>query len=414
MADPHQPQQEPKREEGFSLFRPKEWPLFIWNKFSRAPLIRRLRLGRVKIGGRPHPIEEDIRDVWLTKNGLLFNGPLETIEKSCDSQSSLIGFSDSNKDALILGNPQGVVPLYKSLGPYADIDRIESEKHWFQFGTGVEEEDVSFELPDEREWKKYKWVPEEVRKLRSNPSEPWKKYRVKKYKINPGIVFHEGKQGLREELYGFGFHKIRKLAPTVKKFVNSVVLEDLRRARLPVEIRTKMTHVVGAFEELFEEVGRIEEGTYKKLADLKFQVETYDQLWDKMVKDHTPERKDIIMRFPHSYIIIKTYLNEQLKNVPTKRVDDNGEVVEEATEEIKVVYFDRSKNPFETELREVEAVISNLGGDARIRREAENKLIRIRLIPGEIIEKNNEIKPLMLGELRGQFKNSVVEHLYYR
>ena len=416
MAEPQQNQQEQKSK--FSLFNPGEWGGLIWDRFVRLPLLERLRIGRIKVGGRPHPIEEELRKVWLTKNKTLFDGPLETIEKTWDSQGTLIGFSE-NKEALILGNPDGIVPLYKSMGPYVDLDRIESEKHWFQFGTGIEEEEVPFEFPDEKVWKEWGWGLDDehkqnVEKLRFDPSQPWKRYRAKKFKLNPGVVFHEGKQELKEQVYSFGYHKWRKLAPALNTYTSTVVIEDLRRSGLNVFLRTKMSEVLKSLEQLFQAISKIEEGNYKKLSNLKFQIQTYEQLWKKMIEDHTPERKDIIMRFEHSYMIIKIYINEKLEKIKMKKIDEDGEEVEEIIDEVKLVYFDNEKNEFNREFNEIIENIRRMGGEAGIRAQTEQKLNRIRQIRNEITNLNQQIKPLMSTALKQQFKDSLIKNFQHQ
>ena len=129
----NQAQQEDKK---FSILHPGEWPLFVSNWVKRLPGIRRYRIGRIRIGERKHPIEKELRALWLTLNDSMFSGPLETIETMWDKESTLLG-SDAKSN--FLGNPNGIVALYKKLGAYADKYRVENERYWFQFGTGSEE-----------------------------------------------------------------------------------------------------------------------------------------------------------------------------------------------------------------------------------------------------------------------------------
>ena len=415
MADPTQNQQA-QQEEKFSLFKIQDWPGLIWNRFWRLPGIKRFRVGRAKVGGRPHPIEEELRATWISKNDFLFNGPLETIEKAWDSESFLVGFNDQNKDALILGNPNGIVPLYMKLGPYSDIDRIETEKHWFQFGTGFEEDDVPYELPNENEQKEYAWVPDNVNSLKNDTSEPWKKYMVKKYKLNKGEVFHEGKQEYKEELYSFGFHKLRQLGPALHNYFSGVIHEDLRRQQVSVEFRTKFEHVNTEFEKLFQAVAKIEEDTYNKLSDFTSLVEeSYGKLWESITADCIPEKKDIIMRFEHTYRIVKIYHYEKLEKVKVKRVDDNGQIIEEEIDEVKLVYSDPNKNTYKREFDEIEAKIRRLGGDSVLRTKADQYLTRIngidnyvRLLKLRAIKEN--FKKYLLTELYGQFETTVKDN----
>ena len=98
MADPPQQGAQGEKEEGFSLFKPSEWPGFVWNWFWRLPYIERAGVGRSKIGKRKHPIEKDLRKVWLPKNDDLFAGPLEIVEQTWGKEGHLVGFGDKDKD----------------------------------------------------------------------------------------------------------------------------------------------------------------------------------------------------------------------------------------------------------------------------------------------------------------------------
>ena len=110
MAEPQQ--EGTKEEKGFSLFNPSEWPGFIWNWFWRLPYIERAGVGTAKVGKRKHPIEKELRKVWLPKNDTLFEGPLEMVENTWNKESELMGFGESRKGQLIDHNHEGIAALY--------------------------------------------------------------------------------------------------------------------------------------------------------------------------------------------------------------------------------------------------------------------------------------------------------------
>jgi len=415
MADPPQQEAKEEKEKGFSLFKPSEWPGFVWNWFWRLPYLERAGVGRSKVGKRKHPIEKELRKVWLPKNDDLFAGPLEIVERTWGSESHLVGFGDSKKGELIDHNPKGIVRLYMELGAYADKDRIETERDWFQFGTGFKVETAMYELPPETEWGNYGWGEGEkpelkaiyhnnLIKLKQDKSEPWKRIRHKKLVLEPGVVFHEAKLDLREELYCFGYHRLRALGDTLKKFSSDVHLENMRHTKTQVEIRNKMAKVIETFEGLFHAVAEIEEKTYLELSGLTAKISTWTKLWEELINYNTPERVKIFIRFPHTFRIIKIYYLQEIKGEKIKWVDDEGEIHEEVDKIIitdekgrpqeqkivshKTVYFDPSKNTFVTELQRVNKRIQDLGGEASLKREAEEA----KVLAGRFAAQGNEVE----------------------
>ena len=413
----NQAQQEKKS----SILNPGEWILFVSNWVKRLPGIRRYRIGRVRIGERKHPIEKELRALWLTLNDSMFSGPLETIETMWDKQSGLLG---ADSKANFLGNSNGIVALYKKLGAYADKYRVENERCWFQFGTGSEEHEVTYQFPEETEWNKYQWDSSKARRIKANTSEPWKIFKIKKYKINPGIVYHEGK--LKEEIYTLGYLRTQRLGEELRKYLE-IVLEDLRRRRLPVEVRTKMGHVATEFEKLFQEIAKIEQETYSELSkltpDIKPDEGRWDKMWDELVNDYTPEKKGIVIRFAHTYRVIRTFVNERFEE-KIKKVNDEGEVYEDKiryTDEngnpverpyvtFKTIYFDPASNTWENELRTINGEIQHRGGEASIVREANQSKADADWYTVQMRDLNTQIKPLFSTGLTNDFKPKLINN----
>ena len=138
MADPQETQQE-KPEESAKTF--SEWIQIAGNRIKRWPFIRRLRIGRQKVGERDVPIARQLKiEGWFEKNTGFFIQFLKKIEEFWDAEQKLMGHG--GQKGYIHGNPDGIVALYTKLGVYSDIDRIKTEAKWFEHGTNFKVQDL--------------------------------------------------------------------------------------------------------------------------------------------------------------------------------------------------------------------------------------------------------------------------------
>src|SRR3989344_1226505 len=287
-----------------------EWREIIRNRIIKFPIIKRFKIGRRKVGGRQHPLFYELEKTWIEKNDQLFDNNLVIIEKGWDGQAELTGLP---KPGSKIESSHGVVPLYYRLGAYNDKDRVESEVVWFEHGTGLDIQNISFDLKeDSPEAKKFSWNKDRVKEVLTDPSKPWKEIKYKRLDLISGKVYHEGKREFEEEIYVFGHTNLDLLAQTIKDFNKEINLEGLQESQIPVEIRTKFGNLSTAIEELLKGMNKIEDETFNELNKLKGEYKVYDSYWEDLYAKNSTETKNIaIIRFPHTYRIIK-------QNVPIK------------------------------------------------------------------------------------------------
>lgn len=382
---PDQQQQAQPEKPKFSLFKPSEWPEFIRNFWNRkAPVIKRFRFGRRKVGERLPPLFYEIRDRWLNLSDRMY-GVLETIEGTWGTEGRLLGFAPKQN---ILADPKGIVTLYKDLGVYSDIDRIPSEATWFNVGTDFVEEFYPFEIPNKAEWDRYAWKKDDVEALSKSPAQPWRITRVKRIRLGTGVVYHEGKINQKEELHCFGFNNVLALGNMILQYGDMISKEFLQRKGAPVEIRTNFDQTVAVMHTLFDKIAKIEQENFSNLSKLQAAMGRYNELWEELVAKNTPEGKNIIIRFPHTFRVIKTYLLESIKEM-VKKLDDNGNIYEVEVTSYKPLYFDPEKNPYTKELAEVQNQILNLGDESVVR----NDITKLKT---ELEARNDKLNELEL------------------
>ncbi len=353
------------------------------NRVVRFPLIERMMWGRTVVGKKPHPLFDEIKDRWLNINEKLFLTMLGAIEGKWGKQADQLGFEDIKrvqrregseiKLDLEFGNPNGIVNLYYKLGVYSDIDRIKTELDWFDHGTGLDIDEVPYRIPlSEDEWKKYGWVPENVRAvLATNPSKPWEKKKMRKFHLRRGVVYHEGKEAYKEELYVIGHHRLDKLKKAVDDHNTEFNFEKLQQSQIPVEIRTKATNLSKALVELFTALERLEHGYYEELRDIFGQIETYTGLRTELLTQLSPESiPHVIIRFPHTYQIIKQKATKTIKEIIIIKDPVTQNVIKRMEKERVVIKNFNFKDIYQEELAELDAKINNTttkrDGDLRL------------------------------------------------
>ncbi len=308
---PQNQEQQQAAEPKFNLFKISEWPQFVWNWFWRLPGIEKFRVGRARVGERMPPIWYELRKTWIPKNTTWFGSKLQKIEDFWAAQGKFYGTgTDETGEDSLLGNPDGVVRFYVDLGIYSDIERVNTEVDWFLVGTGYFEENLRPKIPtDPNEWRIRGWTNEEnVRKAIGNLEVLRDLRLLKKVSLYPGTVYHEGKKEYEEELYCFGHTNAVRLAKRIATYdeqLNKQLLQDYRVEVLP---RTESSNAARALQELINKIAEIEEETFNDLSTLRGKLATYDQKWDDMVTKLSPEAQKVgVIRFPHTYIIIKQY-----------------------------------------------------------------------------------------------------------
>lgn len=345
-----QPQQQPK----FSLFNVREWSSFIWNRVVRLPGIRRMQIGQVKVGERPHPVERELEKGWQSINDNLFNQVLRNIEIYWTKQGNLLGFAKSGDKESILGNPRGIASMYQRLGIYADIEKIPLETEWFRQGSGFVEEEIDYMLPENpREWSLFNWDNTKVRAHLNRTTGPATPKKIKRFKIYPSAVYHEGKKDLREELYCFGFENAKRIGAIIKSYDDDLNRQTLQEKRVEVEVRTKFTNAANAITELTKAIADIEEKQYEKLHGFEGEVKNWIANWDELVdKTNAPENsRTVILRFPHTYRIVKQSTTIQVEERIATR-NRRGNIVERTLPRRAIMADIEFRDIYEEELRE--------------------------------------------------------------
>lgn len=365
MVNGQQPAQEKPK---FAFFRPSEWPEFIINWFKRLPGIERFRFGRKRVGERMHLIQYELNERWLALNDRMFRDVIETIETFWDKQGILLG---AGKNSL-LDNQDGIVPLYNKLGAYSDRERIGKELLWFKDGTGYTEEKIKYQIPGRELWTRYGWDEIKTRKMMSDPRKPWEIMELTRLRLFGGVVFHEGKRELREEIYCFGLERGTQIANAMLEFSQNMERRQLQRVGVPAYARSPIPDVAEGLKRLLEGIGRIETETYEMLHGFEGDMGRMEQLWKELVLKQTPEAKKITIRFPHTYRIIKRYHIEHIKE--KVRMTENGVVREHLNERDVEMYFE-PKDIYEEEKTELQKELRNINTQM----EGELKITEIRI-----------------------------------
>tara|TARA_Y100000310_G_C20694915_1_gene824934 strand:- start:231 stop:3209 length:2979 start_codon:yes stop_codon:yes gene_type:complete len=368
MADGDQaPQPGPDKDEGFSLFKPSEWGHFVWNWFVRWPGIRKFRGGRVvaggKEGGRKHPLFYEIEYWWLEKNKDLYEKLLIPVEKFWTVQSHHMGFGVrgyGNKEGNITGNPKGIVPIYKELGPYSDIDRTVIETEWFRNGSGTKIKDRRFKIPDDtQDWDPY-WNVEMIRKFKAGILKPKKERKTFIVDLMPGTVFHEGKKELKEELHVFGHTNVQMVSDSVEDVNQMYNIRGLQQRQIPVETRTQFNNASSAIKKLLARIQEIEHETYKELHELEGSVRNYRSAWNVLYKEQSPDTKDLaVMRFKHTYRVIKQYFTEEIEEIIEEK-DARGNVIDTERKKRKVPMYLEPRDIYEEEKDGIKKMIEGI------------------------------------------------------
>lgn len=308
MANP--PQEQKPAGPKPSILKLSELKGFFWNWFWRIKGFRRLKVGRAKVGERQPPVWYELHKTWFPKNRAWFETKLQTVEDFWGNQGKHYGEAlGEDGEFTLLGNHDGIVNLYKELGMYSDLDRLNIEVDWFEVGTGYLERDYRFEIPnDPAFWERYSWVSKKIEPFLKDPDKLKSEKLLKKIKLSPGIVYHDGKKKLREELYCFGYTNAEALAKRVSLFNNQFNVKGMQREGAPADPRNRAGEATARLVELLNEIAKIEDETFKELDKLKGLTEAYYTKWTDQVEKLSPESKKIaVTRYPHTYRIIKQY-----------------------------------------------------------------------------------------------------------
>lgn len=361
MADPNQQAPEQKPEEKRIPWKPTELLEIIGNRLKRTvPIVKRLRWGRRKPSKEVvHPLEIELKKRWLDLNDRRFETWLETVEEGWTAQQILLGEGDDPVDPpnklikSLMGNKSGIVSLYYRLGAYADIDRVADEVLWFKNGTDRLEEENPYKFPAPEVRARYGWSEPRLQALLSQRTRPWETNKINELTIYPGIVFHEGKEELKEEIYCFGEQFALSLGQTLLNYEKRFQSELYQEAGVPADVRTKTTNAIKAVAELLERIGGIEGETYKMLSGFAGEIDNWYGLWRKLVEENTPEAHKFIIRFPHTYRIIKPSVRVPIQE-KIKIRDSGGNVTEEKTIEREVPMYFEPRDIYQEETREKE------------------------------------------------------------
>jgi len=351
------------------------------NRVVRWTGIRRFMFGRRVVGKKPHPLFDEIKDRWLNINEKLFLTMLGAIEGKWGKQSDQLGFEDIERkgDEIKFGKHQGIVSLYHKLGVYSDIGRIKIELDWFDHGTGLQIEEVPFKIPlAEQDWKKYGWFPKNVRAvLANNPSKPWEKKKMRKLHLDRGVIYHEGKEEYKEELYVIGHHQLDKLKESIDHINKEFNLERLQESQIPVEIRTKFTDLTRAWTELFKALEEIEHGYYNELRDIFGEIEDYEGKRTELLTQLSPESiPHVIIRFPHTYRIIKQKAAKSITETIVIKDSVTGSEIKRYEKERIVIKNFNFKDIYQEELDELNVKIRNTVANRDSKVRSPNDLIR--------------------------------------
>ncbi len=388
MADKETEQRRPDEEP--STF--SEWVEIAKNRIKRWPIIIRLRFGRKKVGDRPVPVRYELeQDGWIRLNQNLFGTNLSTVEKFWTAQQKLYGHGGDK--GYLDGNPEGIVAVYKNLGLYFDIDRIPSEVKWFEVGTNYQEEDVSFEIPeDEKEWRKHNWDVNTVRTLLLDKSQPWKQNKYKRITLGRGVVYHEGKKEYRENLYMLGHDNIKKLNMAFANFNKQYNLLGLQEALIPVEIRTKFTNLSDAMQDLFKEIQKIETDEFTSLNNLSGIVSQYNNLRNILLTSsgYRPETAGVgTVRFEHTYRIISQFKTVEIEEEIVEKDERGRKKGSRKRKRDVIMYLDYAETlkMYEEEENEIKLQIGNLKNEISV--EVDKRKEKISNIRNLIANKDN-------------------------
>ena len=406
MVEPNQQQQteEPK----FQLFKPSEWPGFAWNWFWRLPGVRRFRVGRAKVGERYPQILYDLRKTWFPKNKAWFETKLETIEEFWKVMGNFYGDEkDDTGEGSLLGNPDGIVRFYQDLGVYSDIERVRSEANWFQVGTDYALENITTSLPnDPKFWARFGWNKREnIIEVINNP-ERLKSLLIERVRLSHGTVHHEGKKEYEEELYCFGFPNAEQLANRINKY-NDTMERIMLDLGIDADIRGAKTRAAGVLQHLINKIAEIEKETFVYLSGeegksgLSGKIATYQQKWEDLVNKLSPESKKIgVIRFPHTYRIIKQYNTLEIEERITIRdgvvMDEEGNAIRESTKKRQVTMkLKQDKDIYKEEEDELNEKIKELKKDLNQNRipieQIEQYNLRIKMYEQRLDDiKNND------------------------
>lgn len=414
MADqPTQPNESAKKKESITL---KELPLHWWNNFVRLPGIRRFRLGRVKVGVREPPLYQELQHWWLEKNKDLWVKNLIPIETKWPAESREMGYGDpdKNEEETILGNREGIVPLYNTLGQYSDIERASIETDWFLSGTGLVIEDMFFQVPDdEKEWERYDWDAEEVRKFKQGISkivQGRKSYRIK---LSPGVVYHEGKKEFKEELYIFGRSNLELISEKIEDINQMFNLEASQAAKIPTEIRTRFGYASAELKKLVTGIQKLEAGAYDKLHKLEGSMTIYRKKSGALVAQLSPERSQIgRIRFPHTFKVIKQYYMQKIIEEIEER-DARGKVINRYARKRYVPMYLEYKDIYQEEIDEIRGKLGILKEEINARvQELKRLLIHLKDIidnPGKFKRAVQEIVNVNRAELKNIIENDELD-----
>jgi hypothetical protein len=346
MADAAHPEEKKGGEEkNKSWLNFSEWGQLLRNRAVDSSLLRRFKFGQKAVGGREHPLFYELQKTLLKKNDHIYE-MLRTVEKTWDAQGDAVKLPKAGDE---MKGFDTVIPLYHEFGPYSDIDRIPQEVVWFEHGTGLDVEDVTWEIANDANAKKYFWKPDAVIKLLRGDGQPWKTKKYHRIKLNRGTVYHENKRELREDLFIFGHKSLATLDKTLSDYNEQINLEGLQEATIPVEIRTKFGDLTKAMEALRKGVHKIEEKQFDKLNQLKGAITNYFTLWNKMLTEYSPEHVPIVkMRFAHTYRIIKLNVAQEIEE-DIRITDAVGAVVKTLKRKRTIPVAFEFRDPFKDE-----------------------------------------------------------------
>ena len=144
------------------------------------------------------------------------------------------------------------------------------------------------------------------------------------------------------------------------------MLQDLN---VEANVRGRKNDATKEFQALINKIAEIEKETFNELNILKGKIGTWNQKWDDLVNKYSPESKKIgVIRFPHTYRIIKQYeiveIEERItiKNRVVK--DDKEKAIKEYTQKRKVTMkLKQDKDIYKEEGDKLEEKIKELKKD---------------------------------------------------